>query len=211
MSGRRNSGGFDHTCIFVLVVGRCLRVPSAGPFNALRRAVPLPAICWKKGISMTGNPWFYHVMQCRGMGHTCFETHHRYVKVSVSGTWHFYVFGSGFLWRHIWRTQQVWRDWESKCVWQPCRSHGNEKSIPAGWGSEHACLSLPMAFFLNISVANIFILCIFSFKDVVRNDFWWSVLRIDVVQIGNVFVKFREEEYAAAALNALNGRFYAGV
>jgi RNA recognition motif-containing protein len=29
--------------------------------------------------------------------------------------------------------------------------------------------------------------------------------------IGNVFVKFREEEYAAAALNALNGRFYAGV
>ncbi|CAM6016908.1 hypothetical protein CY35_15G042400 [Sphagnum magellanicum] len=28
--------------------------------------------------------------------------------------------------------------------------------------------------------------------------------------IGNVFVKFREEEYAAAALNALNGRFYAG-
>ncbi len=33
----------------------------------------------------------------------------------------------------------------------------------------------------------------------------------DVVQIGNVFVKFREEEYAAAALNALNGRFYAGV
>jgi len=32
-----------------------------------------------------------------------------------------------------------------------------------------------------------------------------------VVQIGNVFVKFREEEYAAAALNALNGRFYAGV
>ncbi len=38
-----------------------------------------------------------------------------------------------------------------------------------------------------------------------------GVLRIDVVQIGNVFVKFREEEYAAAALNALNGRFYAGV
>ncbi len=34
---------------------------------------------------------------------------------------------------------------------------------------------------------------------------------LDAVQIGNVFVKFREEEYAAAALNALNGRFYAGV
>ncbi|KAL3681970.1 hypothetical protein R1sor_024926 [Riccia sorocarpa] len=28
--------------------------------------------------------------------------------------------------------------------------------------------------------------------------------------IGNVYVKFREEEHAAAALNALNGRFYAG-
>ena len=29
-------------------------------------------------------------------------------------------------------------------------------------------------------------------------------------QIGNVYVKFREEEHAAAALNALSGRFYAG-
>jgi hypothetical protein len=30
-------------------------------------------------------------------------------------------------------------------------------------------------------------------------------------QIGNVYVKFREEEHAAAALNALSGRFYAGL
>jgi hypothetical protein len=38
-----------------------------------------------------------------------------------------------------------------------------------------------------------------------------ALFGLDAVQIGNVFVKFREEEYAAAALNALNGRFYAGV
>jgi len=166
VSGRRNSGSFDHTGIFVLVVGRCLRVPSAGPFNALRRAGPLPAICWKKGISMTGNPLIvpcdavpWHGLRALSClhWHTCFETHHRYVKISVSVTWHFYVFGSGLLWRHIWRTQQVWRDWESKCLRQPCRSHGNKKSISVGWVSEHACLLLPMTFFWT------FLLLTFSF------------------------------------------------
>ena len=48
--------------------------------------------------------------------------------------------------------------------------------------------------------------CIYSIILVSR-----SLLLICLMQVGNVYAQFREEEQAAAALQGMTGRFYAGM
>lgn len=38
----------------------------------------------------------------------------------------------------------------------------------------------------------------------------WKMIYVHNLQVGNVYAQFREEEHAAAALQNLSGRFYAG-
>ena len=39
----------------------------------------------------------------------------------------------------------------------------------------------------------------------------WSLVLTYLIQVGNVYAQFREEEQAAAALQGMTGRFYAGM